>query len=57
MIPAELVRQVARGLARVNSELGSDHSLSKVFYIPQERPDHDVYEHLTIEFFRYLRAS
>jgi hypothetical protein len=53
----EIIRQVAVGLARANGELGSTYFILKIFYIPQELPNHDIYEMLAFEIIRYFHAE
>ncbi|MEJ2790967.1 MULTISPECIES: hypothetical protein [unclassified Pseudoxanthomonas] len=53
----EIMRQVAVGLARANDELGSTYFIAKIFYIPRDLPNNDIYEMLTLEILRYFHAE
>lgn len=52
--PEEVLMQITEGLSEVNLELGKEYRLAKVFYSPQENPNHAVYKLLISELIRRI---
>lgn len=53
----ELLKQVSEGLAEINKELDSNYYLSRIYYLPDERPDNDIYKLLVIELIRRIHSG
>jgi hypothetical protein len=47
--PEEVLKQVEDGLRDINRELGTNYSVSKIYFLPSDSPSNSVYKYLITE--------
>ena len=53
----EVLDQVLAGLSRINSSLGTDYRLSKIYFCPFDSPKSEVYSGLIVKLIRHYHTG